>query len=392
MKLSTHAVRTWTVMSCLVLGSMTIPSAGLATRGEVPCPDLDAIEIGRQQIWESRGVGDDSGFLAVSVARRGFVALQVEAMEPGSDDAWLDVMSSPCGLTSSAVEQSFGRVLLRVLEPGTLQIQVGRVRHQGPSADGRVRLASQWFPADFHKDGDPGDNTETDEDEPLPFGTPWANHSKDGDPGDNTETDEDEPLPFASPWDTAHCGCASSAGLANRSKDGDPGDNTETDEDEPLPFSSPGSECLAPIAGLPSKDGDPGDNTETDEDEPLPFTVPGGSGCCHAGEPANDLMVCARSLGIDTSIQSRLEHSWPEDRDYFTFELHEPEVVRIYTLGQTDTFGSLYDASGRRLSAADSGGEGENFGLEASLASGRYFVRVEGAVGGGGEYRLTIDR
>ena len=141
---------------------------------------------------------------------------------------------------------------------------------------------------------------------------------------------------------------------------------------------------------LPYKDGEPGDDTEEVDNEILPFGSGPIPGCVGAGEPANDLSLCASHLPPFGVVDGQLEIGSGWDHDYFVFVLPRLSRVRLFTTGTTDTFGTLYDAYGHRLMAADHGGGDQNFSLVASLAPGRYYVRVEGALGAEGSYHLAL--
>ena len=54
------------------------------------------------------------------------------------------------------------------------------------------------------------------------------------------------------------------------------------------------------------------------------------------------------------------------------------EVLNVWTEGGTDTVGIVYDAGGNQIAYSESGGEGNNFGLQRALGPGTYFVEVAG--------------
>jgi len=53
-------------------------------------------------------------------------------------------------------------------------------------------------------------------------------------------------------------------------------------------------------------------------------------------------------------------------------------VLSASTSGQTDTFGTLYDASGNVITSNDDSGPSLNFSLAASVAPGLYLLEVRG--------------
>ena len=66
-----------------------------------------------------------------------------------------------------------------------------------------------------------------------------------------------------------------------------------------------------------------------------------------------------------------------DDEDFFRFNVVRPSVVTAKTLGNTDTFGTLYDAAGSELAADDDNGYGGNFRIRRVLDAGIYYVRVD---------------
>ena len=72
--------------------------------------------------------------------------------------------------------------------------------------------------------------------------------------------------------------------------------------------------------------------------------------------------------------------------------LTEPGRVSIYTIGDADTFGALYDSSGSFIYSDDNGSDGRNFYLDTVLGSGTYYVSVRcSQPGGTGDYSFRTD-
>ena len=71
------------------------------------------------------------------------------------------------------------------------------------------------------------------------------------------------------------------------------------------------------------------------------------------------------------------------DVDAFRIDVPRSTAARLYSLGPTDTFGELRDSNGRLLQVADSGGDRENFHIDATLVAGTYYLLVS-ATGAGG--------
>ena len=71
-----------------------------------------------------------------------------------------------------------------------------------------------------------------------------------------------------------------------------------------------------------------------------------------------------------------------DDRDYFRIVVPGPTPVAIYTSGEVDTKGTLYDPDGHEVLVDDNGGEGLNFRINTVLLrSGTYYLRVESSSG-----------
>lgn len=171
-------------------------------------------------------------------------------------------------------------------------------------------------------------------------------------------------------------------------------DGTEDPHDEIVPIIL--CDPLGPaVSELALKDHD---GTEDPHDEIVPIIlcdplVPMASeaifdrfaASCNGGEAS---MFCARELTLAASLDGELGGG-PQG-DFFTFTLDRAREVRVESDGEADTLGTLYDAMGHRLLTADDGGPGESFALTAHLPPGRYFVRVEGALGAAGDYRVRL--
>ena len=67
------------------------------------------------------------------------------------------------------------------------------------------------------------------------------------------------------------------------------------------------------------------------------------------------------------------------DTDYFRFDVSGSGRLEVYTSGDTNTFGTLEDASGNSLEENLFSGPGSNFRIERDVSSGTYYVRVTGA-------------
>ena len=80
------------------------------------------------------------------------------------------------------------------------------------------------------------------------------------------------------------------------------------------------------------------------------------------------------------------------DSDYFQLTLEGAQSLAVYTSGERNTTGSLYDARGTLLATDENSGEGDHFRIERILTPGTYFIRVSGSdmnVAGG--YTLHVE-
>ena len=97
----------------------------------------------------------------------------------------------------------------------------------------------------------------------------------------------------------------------------------------------------------------------------------------------------ATPVAIGSITQSNLGLN---DTDYFRITVATAATYVIYTRGNTNTDGRLYDASYTFLVWSYAGGENENFKMVKVLTPGVYYVAVSGGVSGEvGAYQLVVD-
>jgi hypothetical protein len=352
--------------------------------------------------------------ITLEVPAAGWLAVEVTSPGEGLEETfpWLDVSS-----WVRSVHRQSARQLFEVPAPGSYQFHLGSVRGEGSYRWSSILLPS----ADLTKDGDDGDGTEEPDNQVQPILTRWSDvcpilapvtgpirlasiPQKDGDDGDGTEEPDNQVQPYS----------------ALPQPDGDDGDGTEEPDNQVQPYSNrnlcridwafrslamqtpqkdggdgDGTEepdnQVQPYSALPQKDGDDGDGTEEPDNQVQPILF-GGFDCAAGLEPANNLSLCAAALHAGAEVNASLrEQGFGVDQDYFVFDLRKATRVEVTSTGSTDTFGILYDAHGHRLLADDDSGEDGNFALAATLAPGRYFVRVEEGGGGGGAYGLRLN-
>ena len=104
----------------------------------------------------------------------------------------------------------------------------------------------------------------------------------------------------------------------------------------------------------------------------------------HGNEPST-------STDFSTGIPVQGLIGTADDEDYFRLILGQPTLVSIYTIGDTDTLGTLIDGDGREVVANDDSGKSTNFRIEANLGQGIHYVRIRAVGGGTGGYELHAD-
>ena len=82
--------------------------------------------------------------------------------------------------------------------------------------------------------------------------------------------------------------------------------------------------------------------------------------------------------------------SSPTDKDYFRFNVTQPNIININTTGTTDTFGALYNSSGIQLASDNNSGSDENFLIRKLLFPGSYYIEVQSGNNTIGDYTLNI--
>ena len=85
----------------------------------------------------------------------------------------------------------------------------------------------------------------------------------------------------------------------------------------------------------------------------------------------------ATSMSLNSSRNGRLEVNG--DQDVFRVTVSESGTLSVSTSGGTDTVGALYDAAQVMLAQNDDSGiNGRNFGFDAAVSAGTYYVVVSG--------------
>ena len=102
----------------------------------------------------------------------------------------------------------------------------------------------------------------------------------------------------------------------------------------------------------------------------------------------------ATAITLGSSVTGGIDPEF--DKDFFVLDLSDAEGqtnVSIYTTGDLDTYGQLYDSNEERIAySRDSDfGDDDNFHLRANLASGIYYVEVRSSSRSTGDYVLRAE-
>jgi len=108
-----------------------------------------------------------------------------------------------------------------------------------------------------------------------------------------------------------------------------------------------------------------------------------------AGDDHGDDIGSATRVSVPSTTDGELEEGG--DRDYFRLLVSEDTTLTVETTGSTDTFGTLFDATGTSLETDDDGGAGTNFEIERDVDAGTYYVEVRGfSSSTTGTYQLDV--
>jgi len=87
-----------------------------------------------------------------------------------------------------------------------------------------------------------------------------------------------------------------------------------------------------------------------------------------------DTRGTATTVELNSSISGNIETE--DDIDYFSFEINRVGTVTVLTTGNTDTLGTLKNASGNTIVTNDDGGSSSNFSITRELSPGTYYIEV----------------
>jgi hypothetical protein len=99
-----------------------------------------------------------------------------------------------------------------------------------------------------------------------------------------------------------------------------------------------------------------------------------GLACVHA-QDTNGTFDTAQSFTLNAS-PGNWSISPAGDLDFIRLEIPSSGVLTVQSLGDTDVYGRLYDASRALIASDDDSGTGLNFRIVRSVAQGTYYVRI----------------
>ncbi|MDT3698788.1 MAG: PPC domain-containing protein [Thermincola sp.] len=104
---------------------------------------------------------------------------------------------------------------------------------------------------------------------------------------------------------------------------------------------------------------------------------------------SNNSFASANYMREDDYMQASFSSG---DVDYFKFYAEATGTYTIYSYGQTDTYGVLFDGSQNFLWDDDDSGDNLNFSITYNLTKDQlYYIKVFHATGGTGSYGILID-
>lgn len=104
----------------------------------------------------------------------------------------------------------------------------------------------------------------------------------------------------------------------------------------------------------------------------------------------NSIQYAGNSFRLtDETVSGNIDYT--HDEDYIAYTPYHTNYYRIGTVGNTDTYGELYNATGVLLASDDDSGAGLNFEINHYLMSGQtYYIKIRHFNIGTGAYTLNI--
>ena len=109
-----------------------------------------------------------------------------------------------------------------------------------------------------------------------------------------------------------------------------------------------------------------------------------------SGDDHGDACSSATALAAMAAEDGSIGHAG--DVDVFRVQLPSARSLKVYSSGQTDTFGTLLDAGCNELDTDDDGGASRNFRIQRVVPAGTYYVAVRHySASQTGDYRLYVN-
>ena len=100
-------------------------------------------------------------------------------------------------------------------------------------------------------------------------------------------------------------------------------------------------------------------------------------------------IATATPVAIGATVQGVLTEG---DEDYFEIPVPTDGFrLSVFTEGDTDTYGTLFDRNGVSLSSDDDSGEAFNFHIVQVLDAGTYYLSIASVFGDTGDYSLVVE-
>jgi len=286
----------------------------------------------------------ESDWYAMSLPTAGFLAMEVSTDPENEVAPWLEIVGHNRPSENEIPVKDHATHWFGVVQkPGLLHMRIGSV---GDEMAPELRFASRFVPFCESFDGVSG----LDKIHP-------------NDDSEETEEADNEIVPLR--FDDVSC---ISSGWASKS-------SLQTQID-------------FKIDEGPSNEGG---ETEESDNEIMPRRGEDGLLMRRFCGSSDDLSLCASALTLGEITLGELRGGPDRDLDYFSFDLKRAERIRIVAVGGSEIFGTLYDQYGKRLLDSSVRSEVQSFVMDASLASGRYFLRIGSRWGESVMYELFVE-
>ena len=370
--------------SLFLIGLLLLTSPLFASNfsaSKSPC-DL-AVPIGANDITRAFAGSRDEALWVIHVPEPGLVNVDVSVPASVRSEAVVRFVKPDCALAASpkatVIEQSATHRILTVSSAGDLYFRVS-ARNPKDVLE-KFRIWTDFVPSHIvpnpNKGGEDEDETEIGGGfAPPPTG---QNPNKGGEDEDETEIGG---------------GFAPSPIILEHNRGGEDEDETEIG----------GGFAPSPIVLEHNRGGEDEDETEIgggftsdipDHYRPLISTF---EQLCSNSlvDDHGDSFACSTSLQQDQELRAELRRVWEDDEDVFYFVVRRSgqavQPIEISADSRIALSGTLYDASGQRLTISETDTTFGGFQIRRLLNPGFYYLRVQSVNGAEGDYTLRLAR